>query len=212
MKRPLCLFAICILIVGMLSSCSQAKQDEFPEWQNIGVYPISPEDEEWKNMSYAELLEALALPEELVDSLSTEDLAEWALAYPYLGDIFLYDSVKAYLDSLSRKSYLFSALFAREDVNEVLLDKFEELQVDYSMLADDNAEGVDTFTESGYFKELFLQCYFRTVRTDLPEEEKRRLKEILKEKEDAKIGIYEDYTIKILTSEEIFVDYGEQED
>lgn len=206
MKRFLCLFAICILMVSMLGSCSQTMQEKYPEWQEVGVYPIGPEDEEWKTMSYAEAVEALALPEELVDSLSTEELAEWALAYPYLGDIFLFDTVKAYLDSLCRKSYLFSALFVREDVNEVLLDKFDELQVDYYMLADDSLEGTDVFTKSGYFKELFLKCYFRTVRTDLPEEEKRRLKEILKEKEDAKIGIYENYTIKILTSEEIFVD------
>lgn len=206
MKRFLYLSVICVLIVGTFGSCSQTRQNEYPEWQDIGVYPIGPEDEEWKTMSHAEMIEALALPEELVDSLSTEELAEWALEYPFLGSVFLYDTAQGYLDYLTRTSYLFSSLFAREDVNEVLLDKFEELQVDYYMLADGNAEGGDTLTMSGYAKELFFQCYFRTVRTDLPEEEKRRLKEILKEKEDAKVGVYENYTIKILTSKEIFVD------
>lgn len=140
-----------------------SQANESVDWEVIGIYPINVYYEEWKDMTFAEQLQALALPEELVDSLSTEDLAEWALTYPFLVDLFLFDSASAAMDYFSRTSYLFRSLFAREDVIEVLLNKYDDLQVDYNMLVDENAGSSHTFRDSGYYKELFLQSYFATA-------------------------------------------------
>lgn len=74
LKRFLSLFVICIIIVNVFGFDSQA--NESVDWEVIGIYPINVYDEEWKDMTFAEQLQALALPKELVDSLSTEDLAE----------------------------------------------------------------------------------------------------------------------------------------
>lgn len=160
-------------------------------------------------MTFAQQLEAVALPEEMVDSLSTEELADWVLAYPFLGDLMLFDTARAAMDYYSRTSYLFRRFFERKDVVEVLLNEYENLHVDYRMLADEHPEGFDVFTESGYFKELFLRTYFYTVRNELFENEKVILKDILKEKEEEKVGVYENYTIKILSSEDIWVENKE---
>lgn len=67
------------------------------------------------------------------------------------------------MDYFSRTSYLFRSLFAREDVIEVLLNKYDDLQVDYNMLVDEKAGSSHTFRDSGYYKELFLQSYFATA-------------------------------------------------
>ncbi|MBO5283552.1 MAG: hypothetical protein J6B43_10605 [Lachnospiraceae bacterium] len=197
------------MIINMFGFDSQAQQNELADWETIGVYPINVYDEEWADMTFAERLQALALPEELVDSLSTEDLAEWALAYPYLGARVLHDSAKGYMDFLLRNSYLFRSLFAREDANEVLLNKFDDLKVNYNMLINQNTAGSDTFTESGYVKELFLQSYFATVIDELSVTEKAALRDILEEKYIAKSGICQNFTTATLFYADVLSEYGE---
>lgn len=207
MKRILSVLVMCFLFANMFGFDSQAKQNDFAEWGSVGVYPINAHDEEWQEMTLAEHLQALDLPKELVDSLSTEDMAEWALAYPFLGARILYDSGKGYMDFLARSSYLFRSLFAQEDVNEVLLKQFDDLQVDYNMLIANN--DLDVFTDSGYVKELFLQSYFASVVDELSAEEKIVLKDILEEKYLSKPGICRDYTTATLFYSDVLLEHGE---
>lgn len=68
----------------------------------------------------------------------------------------------------------------------------DELQINYRMLTEDNVDGSDVFTESGYFKELFLQRYFATVIEELSENEQLVLREILEEKYTEKYDVYGD--------------------
>lgn len=196
------------LSVNVIAFDSQATE-ESANWDVTGVYPIDVYDETWADMTFAEQLETVALPDELVDSLSTEEMAEWVLSYPFLGDIFLFDSAEASMDYFSRTSYLFRTFFAREDVIEVLLNKFDELQINYRMLTEDNVDGSDVFIESGYFKELFLQRYFATVIEELSENEKLVLREILEEKYTEKSGICEDFTTATLFYGDVLSEYGE---
>ncbi len=191
MKRFLSIIVICFLVVNTFSFDLHAEEDESAGWDVPGVYPIDVHDEAWANMTFAEQLEAVALPEELVDSLPTEELADWVLAYPFLGDLCLHDSAKSSMDYFTRTSYLFRSFFAREDVNEVLLKKYDDLQVDYEIIADRDANISNRFAISGYWQELFLQCYFSTVIGDLSENEKVILKDILEEKYNEKVGICE---------------------
>ena len=200
MKRFLSFILICFFVVNAFCFDSQAEEDEFAGWDVPGVYPIDVYDEDWKNMTFAEQLEAVALPEELVDSLSTEELADWVLAYPFLGDLCLHDSAKSSMDYFFRTSYLFRSFFAREDANEVLLKRYDDLQVDYEIIADRDANVSDRYTISGYWKELFLQCYFSTVIGDLSINEKVILKDILEEKYNEKVGICDNIlTVTYLT-------------
>lgn len=200
-----CVAVMCFFLVNTFGFDSHTKQNEYAGWEVPGVYPIDVHDEAWRNMTFAEQLEAVALPEELVDSLSTEDLADWVLAYPFLGDLCLHDSAKSTIEYFTRTSYLFRSFFAREDVIEVLLKKYDDLHVDYEMLVDENTYGSDLYTKSGYWQELFLQCYFSTVIRDLSESEKVILKDILEEKYNEKVGICEDrFTITYLTPDNAY--------
>ncbi len=209
MKRFLSFIVICFLVVNAFSFDSQAKENESASWDILGVYPIDVHDEAWRNMTFAEQLEAVALPDELVDSLSTEDLADWVLAYPFLGDLCLYDSARAAMDYFSRTSYLFRSFFAREDVNEVLLKKYDDLQVDYEMLVDRDTYGSNLFLKSGYWRELFLQSYFSTVVGDLSKTEKVVLRDILEEKYIEKVGICEHFSTATLFFNNVLAECGE---
>lgn len=209
MKKILCFIVISFLVVNTFNFDLQAKENESVSWDVPGVYPINVYDETWGNMTFAEQLEAVALPNELVDSLSTEDLTDWVFTYPFLGDLCLFDSARASMDYFSRTSYLFRSFFAREDVIEVLLNKYDDLQVDYMMLAGENAHGSDLFTKSGYWQELFLQSYFATVVGDLSENEKVILKDILEEKYIEKVGICEDFSTVTLFFDNVLAECGE---
>lgn len=209
MKKIFIFIFTSFLAVNIFGIESQAQQNESVSWDVPGIYSVDIYDETWGEMTFAEQLEEVALPEEIVDSLSTEAMAEWVLAYPFLGDLCLFDSANASMDYFSRTSYLFRSFFAREDVKKVLLDKYADLRVDYNMLADGNADSGDLFTESGYFKELFLQSYFATVLEELSESEKMVLKDILEEKYIEKSGLCDEFTTATLFYQEVLAEQGE---
>lgn len=158
-------------------------------------FGIDTSDEAWKSMSLEEQVNAISLPKETVDALSTSELTEWALEYPFLCDILLFNSAQDAMDYYSRTSYLFKTLFTREDVDREFLGALKDLEVDYNSLIDRNSDVEYPLHESGYIKELFLECYFSTRMADLPKDEKEELLNTLIARSIDKKEIYENYAI-----------------
>jgi hypothetical protein len=62
---------------------------------NQGVYefPVTPENKEWKDFSTkAEMLEVCQIPEEILHNISTSDLVETVLNYPFINDFYYFNS------------------------------------------------------------------------------------------------------------------------
>jgi len=85
-------------------------------------YPVKPGMEEWKNFnSNEEMVEACQIPENILASLSTEDLTEICLQYPLLNDVFVFNFLSKGADKLFNDFNGIRELFKREEASKELL-------------------------------------------------------------------------------------------
>lgn len=141
------------------------KESDWEETQ-IGEYPIDVEKKD--ELSYTEAIYASDMPDAYATTLSTEELVEYAMNYPFLTDVYGFDSIEDGLKSFESKSGLFKELFSRKDGLEKLIYKYKEIECDY-----DEVVKTDDITESNYDAVLFIEEYvgdhFDEVSDDLAE-------------------------------------------
>lgn len=162
------------------------------EWEKmpIGEYPINIDSPEWEEMSYTQACAACNMPKEMAESLTTEELAKYAINYPYLGTVlFVFNSLKDGLDSLKNKSYVFSELYARSDCNQGLLKEYLNLSCDYQLLEEEN-----DMIGSNYDKKTYLEAYFGMNYKGLTEEEKGIFMEEFEKKYQEQPESIQDYS------------------
>ena len=130
----------------------------------IGEYPLTADSPEWKEMDYCEALDACNMPLEYAKSLTTEELVKYAVNYPLITDILLFNSLKDGIDSLERKSTVFQELFSRPDHKDELLKEYQNMSCDYALLQESH-----DMEKSNYLKEIFLEAYFGVNYDELSE-------------------------------------------
>ena len=103
--------------------CCKCSESTIPElsWD----YPIKPGMEEWKNFhSYAEMVNACQIPEDILVSLSTEELLQICLGYP-LPNVLSFNRYNDGLDLMSNDYNGVKELFNREDLSKELLSWYD---------------------------------------------------------------------------------------
>jgi len=114
--------------------------DEWPQEETIcdrelpWNYPIGTE--EWNKMTtHQEALEACQIPEEILASLSTDDLTELCLMYPFFVEaLTVYPSYELGLIGMFRDFNGIRELYQRKDVAKALLKKYRCLMQRMSIL------------------------------------------------------------------------------
>lgn len=179
------------------------------DWIDEGIYPVIPGDGIWEQLSYIQQLAAISMPEDKLDSYTTEELAQWVLEYPFLIDVLAFSTAEQAMDYFMRTSNICREFFMREEANDILLKEYGRLTVDYEMLSGKGVyESEPVFLNSGYTKELFLQTYFADKLEQLTEQEKEELCSILEEKYIEKIGVCDNYSSALLFYGFVQDEYG----
>jgi hypothetical protein len=110
-------------------------------------YPVKLFTEEWEQIKTTEERFGICqIPEDVLSSLSTEDLTDICMEYPLLVADFLYSSRDRILDSLFNHFNGFRELFQREDVSKGLLKWYRCAMLNCSFL-DSDASNI----EKGWF-------------------------------------------------------------
>ncbi len=163
------------------------------------VYPLTPNDFIWSEMTYVEQVEACNMPQELVDGLSTEELVNSALEYPFLLDFLLFDSYDEGIEHMKETSNVYKELYEREDVGEVLIDTYAALEVDYDSIALNNVEEYEKDWKQ-YGKEIVLQNLLASdeIFNCLDSKQINELIEVIGDKYAAKKGKCEHYQTALL--------------
>ena len=139
MKNYLYLFIACSLLV----SCHQDLEYEccacesvypcdifalsnypgaWPAKPGLWDYPVKPGMEEWGQLNSLEKkVNACQIPEELLSSLSTEDLTNICVRYPLLGNVFAWNTFHYGLNALYDQFNGIRELFKRKDAWKELL-------------------------------------------------------------------------------------------
>lgn len=104
------------------------------DWEKteIGEYPIDVHSEIWNQLSVSETIAACNMPKEFAETLTTEELVEYAVNYPHLISILTFNTISDGMDGLERKSFVFEELFSRADCYDKLIEKYLEIDIDYA--------------------------------------------------------------------------------
>jgi hypothetical protein len=90
-------------------------------------FPISPGSKEWNEIqSIPERLSKLQIPDELLKTISTRDLLETCLRFPYLSDFLFSDDYQKGIHSLFKKFNGFNELLKRSDLTDNLIAKYKK--------------------------------------------------------------------------------------
>jgi len=91
------------------------------------VYPLRPGMREWAKLeSNTQMRAAVQIPADILEAMSTNELAQSAACYPMLGNMFLFSSLKMGFDNVFRGSNVLQALAEREGVREELQALLED--------------------------------------------------------------------------------------
>ena len=128
--------AVLLLCVGIpyFGGCSMKNKNNLgSEWSG-GVYdfPIKPGTDEWIALeSTLNRVAACQLPEEVLQGISTEDLAETVLRYPFIMEMMAaYDTFSMGFSATLRKFNGMTELVEREDAATVLLARYQSMDLD----------------------------------------------------------------------------------
>lgn len=184
LKKSVSILLLCCMSAGMAANSWHVRAEKEPSgteapatpeaseawkaWEQlpVGEYPITPDSPEWKEMDYSQALEACNMPLEYAQSLSTEDLAKYALNYPFLLDIIAFNSLKDGIDSLTGKSTVFQELFSRPGHTDALLREYQDISQGHA-----SPEESEDAQEAGYRQKLFLEAYLGVNYKDLSPEQ-----------------------------------------
>lgn len=122
-----------LFIVGVLPALA-VEPIETSDETSAQLYPITNTDE-WKNMSRADRVAACQIPEEEIIKMSTDDLLQHVLNYPFMIDIFAFSSFAMGFEHVYDEFSAISALIARKDYGKVLIDAYSTLPVETSSSA-----------------------------------------------------------------------------
>lgn len=120
----------------------------------IGEYPVNESSEIWKNLSYNEAIAACDMPKEFAETLTTDELIQYALNYPFLMDTLFFDNIEDGFSVVTQKSGIFKELFCRDDCISKLINTYESLKVDYNGL-----EESGDVSSTNYDSQLFIEIY-----------------------------------------------------
>ena len=107
-------------------------------------YPIDTDADDWKSMSYEEALEKTNIDEAVLEQLSTEEVLELALKYPFLVDIYAFESIEEGIRTVSERSAVLSDFWGREDNAQIILGKLLDISVSQQYLL--NTDGYFEYT------------------------------------------------------------------
>lgn len=188
-----------VLLVLMVSTIKVNASNVSQEVYNQGVYefPITPESKEWKDFSSkTEMLEVCQIPEEILHNISTPDLVETVLNYPFINDFYCFNSEELAYKRIYEDFNGMRELLSRGDVTEAILEKYNSTKIL-------TAEEVDNVSNRVFLKsasvEFLLIC--DKIHNNFTDEEAGKILEVANEKENERkeAGIYSSLSNVYLT-------------
>jgi len=123
-----------LILIFSLFACAVNAQFpwELPMKPGVWDYPVKPGTEEWKNTK--DRIKACQIPENILLSLSTEDLTELCLRYPFIDDFYYFNTIHQGIERLFDTFNGIRELYTREDVSKELLKHYQAKIQNISLL------------------------------------------------------------------------------
>ncbi len=164
---------------------TDALREKYAEWFDADgniVYPVSIDSEEYQQTeTLEEMYDLLRMPQEIVDSISTEALLQAVENHPLLSTTYsLYNSYEEGLSYMAQQFYAMEALLSREDVGLAAAQSYLSRTVDSGLSEAADAEAV--------YGQILLEEYLiaqQETYEKLSEEERSEVMEKIQENYEA---------------------------
>ena len=104
-------------------------------------YPVKPGMPEWKEFQLTtEMVKAYQIPEDVLSSLSTNDLTETCLQYPLFINVYAFNSLSDGIENLNSEFNGIRELYSRKDAAIGLIKHYNEKVQSFSFLDKANSE------------------------------------------------------------------------
>ncbi len=128
-KKIFFLLAAIVIIIPILAlsllkiSSASAKEDAF-----VGRYSYpSIDTSEWEKASTEEKITMCRIPQEVLDSMTEEQLVQAVYDFPFLVNAFVYSALKDGVRNIERNSDAYAELLKRKGAKDALLQKITEV-------------------------------------------------------------------------------------
>lgn len=145
---------ILIILLTIVTFASVSVDTVYAKEGKRFEYSITTADEGWKEFqTKSEMVEALRIPEDVLKSLTTQELIELVYSYPLIVDLHLYNSVDDALNAFELNCDAYRELITRNDAYVTLQN---------------NSERFDTASFESYTTEILLSSdVFESVEYEL---------------------------------------------
>lgn len=127
------IMVVVLLVVGVVPVFA-AESAETIDLKSAQLYPVTTTDE-WKEMSRADRVAACQISEEDILEMSTEDLLQYVLNYPFMIDIYAFSTFEMGFEHVYAEFDAISSLIEREDYGQILIDTYAAIPVETSLSA-----------------------------------------------------------------------------
>jgi len=118
-------------------------------------YLVKPGSEEWRYSSYAEKLQKNQPPMSLMNKLTTTELLELCMEYPFNMDILLFNNPNVGISKILKESTCWQEYLKREDALSVLLNEYEKRPASRTEISTDKRRKNKTIINT-YFLEKII--------------------------------------------------------
>ena len=126
------------MLVVVIFGIGYSYADDVYNYESV----ISTSD--WSNMNHAERVEKLSIPNEYIQNMTTTELLNSVLAYPYFSDMLFYDNMQEGFYAVKEHFNGLQELLARADRGEVLLSEYKVLTAMHTARTLNNADYDDS--------------------------------------------------------------------
>lgn len=116
MKKCLIL-GLCLCLCGNVLRV----QGEADNFNKEDIYSITPEDEEWSQLTIQQKYDVCRIPNRILDVMSNEELIQSILDYPFLNDVFLYSSFEEGVEAIEQVCDAYVELLSRNEGKESIV-------------------------------------------------------------------------------------------
>lgn len=162
------------------SSMSLSYEEAVQKWYELRDYPVLPGTEEWKRYGYQKDIEICNPPEDLLEDLTTREVANLLMHYPLLSQYSGYDYIDFFFDFLQTNCSVYREIWSREDGIEALIKAYEENQPDIDQINQQGYVGFDAVCDG----ETFVFQFFTFFQEKLDGEEMELFKKAYQNKCD----------------------------
>lgn len=166
------------------SASEDAMEKQYEDWFDVSgevTYPITPDSEEWVDLTYLERREACQAPQELLETLSDYEVVNLAITYPLQTEAFIYSTYEDGVEHLISVSNVFEELFSREDISEALITAYAENEVDYSQITNETVDDGESYLQERVIEVLLA---YQWNAGELDNDQKNSVVDLQKEKNE----------------------------